>query len=446
MSEGDFIKAYKDYARKHLPHTGTLGGLWAPDFDKTNYMKRCNNDLLGCVELYLKEMKPYAQVLIKAAYLRQIHFERWIQNKREEDPGHRHWRIGMNLIARDAAEKVKRWTTQQDRLLTKAINHFEKTHTSTRWVEISEFAHVRNVIDKSISVKTNKQVKRPMLSTAERNKRRRAKCKKREREDNKQIDAAIENVEIHSDNLLEYALREVSLNHDKLMKKTTNLEEYLACVQRSNSQKSKLESFYGDDLIIGPVLRDVVAELICPFNDGSFGLTFIQQRCLILEDFISELVLLGNEAYAFAMEIFYSEMTINLDDIEKIDESYWWLCLAIFCGSVSMKQALDCVPPDRPLMCVFIINNFMEFWYVHSSVVLQPVLTLLERTKDRESMFEIWNESDQVLERLLGPKLPTKYKGIPVLRIRESDARSLYYEIRAEIFRLAPRFKQRMDR
>lgn len=118
LNDAEAIDAYKSYAKNHLPQVDTLGGLWAPEFDPNAYPDR---DYVSALLAYLDALDPYCNALNRAAYLRQYHYELFIQHKRQENDEHRAWREGMNRIAEDCLKKSQYWSTIHDRLLAKLI-------------------------------------------------------------------------------------------------------------------------------------------------------------------------------------------------------------------------------------------------------------------------------------------------------------------------------------
>jgi len=168
-AEIEAIDAYKSYARKYLPNTETISGLWAPDFDFSFY--RCNSSL-DALSRYLDDLCPYMHVLRKAAKLRQQHYERFIKNDpdRTEDSGHKHWREALNAVALDAWQKHEFWRVKWSEKFDELIRNHRP-----RISDICKVAAVRNV-DFSENAKakpSTKIVRPPSLSKKERKRRRR---------------------------------------------------------------------------------------------------------------------------------------------------------------------------------------------------------------------------------------------------------------------------------
>jgi hypothetical protein len=99
---------YKNAANK-LKWGGTLASYEVLDFQ---HDPMHNNEPFEQLSEWINEHKPYIRALVKAAHLRQQHYETYIRGKLVEDPKHAHWRIGMNEIAADASAKLDK-TTQR---------------------------------------------------------------------------------------------------------------------------------------------------------------------------------------------------------------------------------------------------------------------------------------------------------------------------------------------
>lgn len=171
--ETDYIASYKDYAEHHLPMTESLEGLWAADFsteksDKSSYI----SDL----RIYLNQLEKYSKCLTRAAYLRQNHYELFIQDKRDEDDGHRHWREGMNAIAKDAEEKLEYWGNVHERVFDEYADEYAKKVQRRKEPPVAVY-YTKNVDFVEKPKKSKKFVSRPALSKQERNKRKREKKK-----------------------------------------------------------------------------------------------------------------------------------------------------------------------------------------------------------------------------------------------------------------------------
>ena len=170
--EGDDIGLYKEYQKKHLPNKLKLKDYWAPDFNESAYP---GLDRVDAMQAYLNELRPYANVLQRAAYLRQRHFELYLDDD-SEHLGHRHWREGMNEIAQDAQDKLTYYTKVHEQLLTKAITKYEKLvskqmlrNTTRLIMSVTLPEDERNIV-----VTRSTRVARPRISKAERKARKQA--------------------------------------------------------------------------------------------------------------------------------------------------------------------------------------------------------------------------------------------------------------------------------
>jgi hypothetical protein len=120
---------YKNAANK-LKWGGTLASYEVLDFQ---HDPMHNNEPFEQLSEWINEHKPYIRALVKAAHLRQQHYETYIRGKLVEDPKHAHWRIGMNEIAADASAKLTFWTKQHNDLFENLIeiNSFQDLHKNT---------------------------------------------------------------------------------------------------------------------------------------------------------------------------------------------------------------------------------------------------------------------------------------------------------------------------
>jgi len=204
--ERSAIALYKDYQQKHLPDTETLAGLWAPNFDRSLYS---NLDYLGAIRAYLNDLEPYVKVLERAAYLRQQHFDNFInnnKNRRIEEEGHRRWREGMNMIAADARQKYDHWKTIHDLYLEKAIDEYDNNNFDINRDKSNEELLYRNLGARNVDHNNNRNnnsdnnnsdnrkiVQRPPLSKQEKERRKKltkAYAKKRRQEEESIINKA----------------------------------------------------------------------------------------------------------------------------------------------------------------------------------------------------------------------------------------------------------------
>lgn len=175
--EKDCIQRYKEYAKKNLPMTETLQGLWAPDFEPNE--NETLDEQISTLRLYLDHLKKYSDRLMKTAELREKHYLLFIKNKREEDIGHKKWRLGMNEIAKDAEEKFEYWNATHDRIF-KSYCH----KMCNRRKPPPKSIHCVNVDFETDKRFLQTIIQKPKMSDKEKKRRRkeRQKEKKRKRE------------------------------------------------------------------------------------------------------------------------------------------------------------------------------------------------------------------------------------------------------------------------
>jgi hypothetical protein len=127
VEESQLIRDYKKAQNKVIPNILSSDQIWAMDFNQLDYP---NLDYVSSLRAYLDELEPYMRGLVRAAELRQLHYNQFYRGKEEvraEDEGHRYWRLLMNEIAEDAVEKYKYWTDAHDDELDLIIDDFERT-------------------------------------------------------------------------------------------------------------------------------------------------------------------------------------------------------------------------------------------------------------------------------------------------------------------------------
>jgi hypothetical protein len=113
------IGAYKDYVRENLPPHNSLADLWYPDFD--------DKPDIHLLERYVKKLEKYARKLETAASLRQLHYEKFVT---DEDPGHKHWRLGMIAVASDCKLKLLKYKGLLEQVTAETFAqcyHYERT-------------------------------------------------------------------------------------------------------------------------------------------------------------------------------------------------------------------------------------------------------------------------------------------------------------------------------
>lgn len=174
LDERNLIADYKRAQNKVIPNDVSTDEIWVIDFNQLDYP---NLDYVSALRKYLDELEPYMRGLVKAAGLRQLHYDEYYSGKREEEHGHRHWRILMNSIAEDAIEKYNYWKKVHDDELDNVINEFEQlvlagADERTRQYEREERARIRRerAINKSTTSKPSFDTaigKRPEPTMAE---------------------------------------------------------------------------------------------------------------------------------------------------------------------------------------------------------------------------------------------------------------------------------------
>lgn len=123
LDERRLIADYKRAQNKIIPNDVSTDEIWVVDFNQLDYP---NLDYVSGVRKYLDELEPYMRGLVRAAELRQLHYDEFYSGKREEEQGHWRWRILMNGIAEDAVEKYNYWKKIHDDELSVIITEFEK--------------------------------------------------------------------------------------------------------------------------------------------------------------------------------------------------------------------------------------------------------------------------------------------------------------------------------
>ena len=93
--EGEIIRKYK-FWQSQLPKYKNITGYWVPEYKGSTEQELDN---------YLEQLKKYIKPLRKTVILRQTHYEMFIKDKRNEETGHRYWRLEMNNILKDAVDK-----------------------------------------------------------------------------------------------------------------------------------------------------------------------------------------------------------------------------------------------------------------------------------------------------------------------------------------------------
>ena len=256
--EREAINAYKIYFKTHLPRVDSLNGLWSADFDYEFYSKGGKLDEIDALHVYLKKLKPYAKVLAKAAELRESHYTRFIE---EEERGHRDWRIGLNMVAQDAKDKVIKWQHVWEEKMDKVIRDYTPTLSG-----IKQIAHFKNV---DVFEKESKTaVEPPQMSSRERKKRKNARRRRKAREDEDAINKAVSQLSLEREKLLGqlgtakrkiYPYITVATAISKISELNLKLEE------NNYTKRVKLGVALGFKNSSDDELRFVVRELIKPW-------------------------------------------------------------------------------------------------------------------------------------------------------------------------------------
>lgn len=163
------IAAYKQAAQK-LPCYSYLEDYALPDFTRTVHGVSNTFDAL---QTYLREAEVYTGNLTRAASARQNHYEQFILTKRPEDRGHRIWRQGLNLLARDAHRKVRKWQNVREDLFDQLV---EESTSPALCVPDAEYSELPVVPAKENTLA-------PPLSPAEKRRRKRVRAKARARKE-----------------------------------------------------------------------------------------------------------------------------------------------------------------------------------------------------------------------------------------------------------------------
>nr|QBK90044.1 MAG: hypothetical protein LCPAC101_03290 [Pithovirus LCPAC101] len=101
--EKQSISAYKT-AEKSIKGK-RLSNYWFPDY---SYNYKYN------IKKYLKNIKLYIIKLSKANKLRQVHYNTFIKDIKDEEIGHKRWRLAMKEVLDDTRDKYKYWLQFED--------------------------------------------------------------------------------------------------------------------------------------------------------------------------------------------------------------------------------------------------------------------------------------------------------------------------------------------
>ena len=176
--EGLAIHKYKEYHKKHFNKKiyEKISDYWTPSFNESRFFDSNQNDknvILDSLTEYLNELEKYSKTLTRASELRNQHFIDFIK---EEEDGHRHFRLSMLAAAKDTREILELWTKIRDDLFNDLINAQQVIQRKKITSSIRLIADIRDVDDYSdINIKFDSSLiaKRPSLSNAERKRRKR---------------------------------------------------------------------------------------------------------------------------------------------------------------------------------------------------------------------------------------------------------------------------------
>lgn len=172
------VQYYKQYAKDNLPQKETLEGYWAPDFSIDNDdidLLQLDQFDINKLDNYLFDLNKYVRCITEAASRRQLHYDTFKQYPNIEDIGHKMWREGMNLIAKDAQEKFNKWSNIRDKLFDKYITQSELQELTKRYSPPCNIA-IKNVDLISIDEKKIKQKTKQKTKTKTKEKTRENVC------------------------------------------------------------------------------------------------------------------------------------------------------------------------------------------------------------------------------------------------------------------------------
>lgn len=181
--EGQAIYNYKEYSLRHF---GPIKHLYEL------YIKHYDGDPrdLDHLDRYLVTIRKMSRKLRRAADLRQYHYDRFIVT--EEEPGHAHWRIGLNQIAQDAEDKVKYWEDQREVAWDQLSLVYDLPIVAQRIKNPDDYTNV-------IVVKQSKIIRPPSMSK----KMRKALQKAQQEADNQTLDALLSNIVQSKDKIIQ---------------------------------------------------------------------------------------------------------------------------------------------------------------------------------------------------------------------------------------------------
>jgi hypothetical protein len=195
------IRNYKNAASR-LPKYNVLSSYALPDFSATQFSssellnvpkeKLSDEDrglLVDDLTEYLNIARTYVFTLYGAAKAREHHYQKFVHGSRYEDPGHRAWRLGMNMMAINGKKKIKVWEL--------CLNtHFDKLPCADYEFESEIFAmdsraylwgtsDIADIVDGDFyEPPPNKTVKTCALSAGEKKRRARRRAAERKKREN----------------------------------------------------------------------------------------------------------------------------------------------------------------------------------------------------------------------------------------------------------------------
>ena len=299
----------------------------------------------------MKETSNFEKVLSRAAFLRQSHYEQFLSENNLEDKEHKWWRIGMNLVAKDAKAKLKKWTLVRDKCLDKAIREFESIPIVLS--QIKYLSKIQNV-DKS-KTKSKFVVKRPKISAREKKQRNNARKRLKNKNINELLDNCISNEDYIRDNTLKSCL------HAKLVQKKYNgvsLDQLSKAIQISNQTQNGAVNMItngllsisnmnsSDQILIFKMIRDL-------FDVGQlkpYTQQYTNARFYTIMEFINHA-----NVERYCLHVFFNMINIHMNkNIFKMNE-HWKVLMFHIIGKFETIQQLY-----KELMIVkqFKLNSF----------------------------------------------------------------------------------------
>lgn len=326
IAENRCITRYKEYARKYLPMTKTLRGLWVPDFEILE--NTTSGDQISLLSEYLVQLDKYTEKLTKAANLRNEHYKCFIKGKREEELNHKYWRTGMNRISEDAREKLKYWTGVHDSMFNSYCDKMQY-----RRIPPPKVLDAVNV-DFEIRKEKKSIVQKPRLSDKEK-KRRKKEQRKRKNAEKKLLQK-----------LNRVRKEQQALSHNVISKGKNDKIDFKKIVDhilKSKADSTDVHPIFGeydytDDLMWCKVFDNTQVDsiLICC---NYFLDVFIESKCEMISDFLGV-----DESKPYRME--YSAR--NLSPRKQIFNDFLNFQLSFqFCISFIDACYLRCYTKDR---------------------------------------------------------------------------------------------------